>query len=195
MFRELIEKSGLPAELKRAAFEQPWEELLVDARRTVKVTSKGRLETLHVTTAVGNMNGLMGIGMAAGSELQQVMLNSVVAAYRNVVPIPLYRAHTIYHPVDYQFRKLRIRMWPRPLGFGLTASPMLESLCGLAGLRNATIKLNGRRRNVDNVVKAFMHALSSQSLPHDGVEGSGVYVREVYHKAKLPFGLQRGADV
>jgi hypothetical protein len=35
--RESIESSTLPPELKRAAFDQPWHELLVDARRTVKV--------------------------------------------------------------------------------------------------------------------------------------------------------------
>jgi ribosomal protein S5 len=72
----------------------------------VKVTSKGRLETIHVTTAVGNMRGLVGVGMAAGSDLQQVMLNSLLAAYKNVVPVPLYRQHTIYHPVDLLQRKV-----------------------------------------------------------------------------------------
>lgn len=180
------------------------------------------------------------------------MLNSLLAAYRNAVPVPLYRGHTIYHPIDHTFRKvgrraararaaqrrvgpaaaclraepaprlaksripdqltprlasrpsssplshtrqLRIRMWPRHRNFGLTASPLIETLCGLAGLSNATVKLNGRRRNIDNVVKAFMHAVTSQGLPHDGVEGSGVYVREVYHRGKLPLGLQRGVDV
>jgi len=80
---------------------------MIDARRTVKVTAKGRLETLHVTTAVGNMRGLVGVGMAAGSELQQVMLNSLLAAYKNAVPVPLYRAHTVYHPIDLNLRKVR----------------------------------------------------------------------------------------
>jgi len=86
-------------------------------------------------------------------------------------------------------------MWPRPEGFGITASPLVQQLCGLAGMRNVTVKLTGRRRNVDNVVKAWLHAVTTQALPHDGVEGSGVYVREVYHREKLPLGLQRGVDV
>jgi ribosomal protein S5 len=86
-------------------------------------------------------------------------------------------------------------MWPRPAGFSITASPLIEQLCALAGLRNVTVKLTGRRRNVDNVVKAWLQAVTNQSLPHDGVEGSGVYIREVYPRAKLPFGLRRGVDV
>jgi hypothetical protein len=152
-------------------------------------------------------------------------------------------------------RQLRIRMWPRRAGFGVTASPLVEQLCGLAGIRNITVKLNGRRRNVDNVVKvgpgghagwlwgralagwlsftsasfadrdiqsppptppnppplpqppprppshakptvqAWLHAVTTQTPPHDGVEGGGVYLREVYHRPKLPFGLRRGVDV
>jgi hypothetical protein len=32
-----------------------------------------------------------------------------------------------------------------------------------------------------------------QTLPHDGIEGSGVYVREVL--PRLPTGLRRGVDV
>jgi hypothetical protein len=43
-------------------------------------------------------------------------------------------------------------------------------------------------------LQVFVEAMSNQSLPHDGVEGSGVYMREVYAK-KLPCGLQRGVDV
>lgn len=86
-------------------------------------------------------------------------------------------------------------MWPRPLGFGVTASPLVEQLCSLAGIKNVTAKLNGRRANTDNVVKAWLQAVTNQAAPHDGVEGGGVYVREVYHRAKLPYKLQRGVDV
>jgi ribosomal protein S5 len=86
-------------------------------------------------------------------------------------------------------------MWPRYSGFGVSASPNVEQLCALAGLRNVTVKLTGRRRNIDAVAKIWLQAVTGQSLPHDGVEGSGVYVREVYHRAKLPFGLRRGVDV
>ena len=50
-------------------------------------------------------------------------------------------------------------------------------------------------RNRRNVVKLWLAALSSQSLPHDGVEGTGAYVREVYHKTKLPYKLKRGVDL
>lgn len=31
-----------------------------------------------------------------------------------------------------------------------------------------------------------------QTTPHDGVEATGMYVREVYSRKELPFGLKRG---
>lgn len=88
-----------------------------------------------------------------------------------------------------------MRVWPRLAGFGLTASPLITSLCDLVGIRDATFKVTGRRRNIRNVVYTFIDALLGQSLPHDGVEGSGVYMREVYYAKQLPCGLKRGVHV
>lgn len=31
-----------------------------------------------------------------------------------------------------------------------------------------------------------MEALQKQAVPHDGVEGSGVYLREVYYRKRTP---------
>jgi small subunit ribosomal protein S5 len=46
-----------------------------------------------------------------------------------------------------------------------------------------------------HLLQTFVEAMSNQSLPHDGVEGTGVYMREVYAKKQLPCGLRRGVDV
>lgn len=87
-------------------------------------------------------------------------------------------------------------MWPRRAGFGVTASPLVQQLCWLAGVRDAAVKLTGRRRKADRVAHTWLRAVAAaQSAPHDGVEGGGVYVREVYHRAKLPYRLRRGVDV
>lgn len=44
-------------------------------------------------------------------------------------------------------------------------------------------------------MRCFLAALAKQATPHDGVEGTGTYVREVYYRPKLPMRLQRGVDV
>ena len=108
-----------------------------------QVTAKGRLETLHVTTAVGNMHGLIGIGMASGSELQQVMLNSLVSAYKSVVPVPLYRAHTIYHPVDLTIRKVRRG---NRAAAAARSGEALAAACGLGGAPGSGARAHAKGR-------------------------------------------------
>lgn len=40
----------------------------------------------------------------------------------------------------------------------------------------------GRAKNKFYVAQCLQEALATQSAPHDGVEGTGVYVREVFYK-------------
>ncbi|KAF8065626.1 mrp5 [Scenedesmus sp. PABB004] len=194
LLRQQLEGSALPNEFKRSHFITPdWDELLVDVNRTVKVTKGGKVETLHALVVVGNGAGLLGVGTHSGKNVQKVMLDAELKAYQNLAPIPRYRGHTLFHPIDVTLRKVRLQAWPRPLGFGVTASPLVTALCDLAGVKNVTVKLSGNRKNARNVVQTFVEAFGGQSPPHDGVEGSGVYMREVLKR--LPCGLRRGVDV
>lgn len=49
--------------------------------------------------------------------------------------------------------QIRLQAWPRELGFGITASPVVTELCDLAGLHNVTVKLSGNRSNIRNLVQ------------------------------------------
>eukprot|EP00775_Hariotina_reticulata_P013786 gene13786-13907_t len=196
LLRQQLENSALPNVFKRSHLMTPfWEEVLLDVKRTVKVTKGGKVETLHALVVVGNHDGVIGVGEHSGKNVQKVTLDAHLKAYKNLKVIPRYRGHTIFHPIDIRHREIRMRAWPRQLGFGITANPIITQLCDLAGIDNITIKLSGRRKNIKKVVELFVEALSNQSVPHDGVEGSGVYMREVYPWKKLPCGLRRGVDV
>jgi ribosomal protein S5 len=46
-----------------------------------------------------------------------------------------------------------MQVWPRPLGFGITANPVITELCDLAGLHNVTVKVSGNRKNLRNLVQ------------------------------------------
>jgi hypothetical protein len=62
-----------------------------------------------------------------------------------------------------------------------------------AGLHNAFLPAK-RAHKCCHPLQTFMDAFGQQqTLPHDGIEGSGVYVREVL--PRLPTGLRRGVDV
>jgi ribosomal protein S5 len=203
--RERLERAALPPAVRRALFSDHWQELVYDVRRSVKVTTAGRLTTYKATVVVGNLDGLLGVGEARGAALQRVLLDAHLRAYERVAPVPRYRGHTIYHPVDATYHKARVRMWPRPAGAGLVASDALAALLELSGVRDVAAKASGRRKHKAHLLRAFLAAVGGQSLPHDGVEGSGVYVREVLYGAgsagrgggggaggRLPWKMARG---
>jgi ribosomal protein S5 len=56
---------------------------------------------------VGNQDGLIGVGQHSGKNIQKVMLDAQLKAYKNLVAIPRYRGHTVYHPIDITVRKVR----------------------------------------------------------------------------------------
>ncbi len=72
--KEQIERSNLPPEFKKAMFGSghAWNEVLIEAKRTAKVTKAGRLESYHGLIVVGNYDGMIGIGSMSGRNLQQV---------------------------------------------------------------------------------------------------------------------------
>lgn len=57
-----------------------------------QVTKGGKVETLHAMVAVGNGDGLIGIGEHSGKNIQKVVMDAQLKAYRNVVAIPRYRS-------------------------------------------------------------------------------------------------------
>eukprot|EP00198_Chlamydomonas_reinhardtii_P008280 XP_001697617.1 predicted protein [Chlamydomonas reinhardtii] len=92
----------------------------------------------------------------------------------------------------------RIRMMPRPAGWGLRCPDLLYELCGLVGLRDVSIRVRGQRGSRFFVAQCFQEALQKQTTPHDGVEATGMYIREVFRGGpggRLPCGLRRGVDV
>ena len=46
-----------------------------------------------------------------------------------------------------------MQVWPRQLGFGVSANPVVTELCDLAGLDNVTVKVSGNRKNLRNLVQ------------------------------------------
>jgi small subunit ribosomal protein S5 len=49
--------------------------------------------------------------------------------------------------------------------------------------------VHARRKSRLFVATAFQEALQKQCVPHDGVEGSGVYLREVFHRSRTPMAV------
>eukprot|EP00798_Chlamydomonas_sp_ICE-L_P027647 gene27647-7286_t len=185
----------IPPNVREVLYKYHWDKLLVDVRRTIEMTVKGKQEVYTAMVAVGNLQGLFGLGMGSASSAQEAVAFAYMDSYSKLVYIPLYRARTIYHHIDHQLHRMKMRLMPRREGWGIRASNLVTELCRIIGVKDISIKLNGRRDNKFFVAQCLMEALQQQSTSYDGVEGTGVYAREVFWAKKLPEGLLRGVDI
>lgn len=189
---------GISKEVREVMYQHHWDKFLVDCRRTVEMTKRGKQEVYTAMVATGNMKGLFGLGLGVAETAQLSVARAYLDSYSRLTTVPLYRGHTIYHHIDHSYHKMKMRLMPRPEGWGLRCSDLLYELCSVAGIRNISIKLIGRRQSKFYVAQCFMEALQQQTTPHDGVEGTGMYIREVYrndaaHRPYLASGAPHAA--
>jgi hypothetical protein len=65
------------------------------------------------------LQGLFGVGIASSNNPQVVVGEAYIKAYQNLVPIPLYRGHTIYHRIDHKFHTIKVCSAAAPAAGGL----------------------------------------------------------------------------
>eukprot|EP00201_Polytomella_parva_P012108 CAMPEP_0175064544 /NCGR_PEP_ID=MMETSP0052_2-20121109/15396_1 /TAXON_ID=51329 ORGANISM="Polytomella parva, Strain SAG 63-3" /NCGR_SAMPLE_ID=MMETSP0052_2 /ASSEMBLY_ACC=CAM_ASM_000194 /LENGTH=320 /DNA_ID=CAMNT_0016330915 /DNA_START=139 /DNA_END=1100 /DNA_ORIENTATION=+ len=183
----------IPLAVREVMYRHRWDKIIVDVRRVVYRTKNGKREQYTAMVASGNQKGLLGLGMGNAETAQLAVARAYLDSFSNLAAVPLYRAHTVFHRVNHQFQKVVINISPRPAGFGLVCSNLLFEICSMAGLRDATIKIRGATRNKFFVAKAFFDALQSQTAPQDGVEGTGMYIREVIKPPVLSLGTYRNS--
>lgn len=196
--RKPTEAISIPLNVREVMYRFNWDKVLVDVRSTKYTSDRGKREVYTAMVAVGNLNGLFGLGIADAPFAVDAVGKAYMDAFIKLTYVPLYRGHTIYHRIDHDFHHMKMRLMPRHEGWGVKASDLVSELCGLVGIKNVSIKMFGRLANKFYVAQCFQEALALQSVPHDGIEGTGVYVREVFRPPrgnKLPLGLERGVHV
>lgn len=142
--RQLQDRSALE-DLVREKFKMDlWDNVLVDVKRTVKVTKSAKVETFHAIVATGNHGGMFGVGEGADSNVQRAVSAAFFKSYANIVNVPLYRGHTIYHRIEHKRHTTNILMIPREFGKGIRASNLMYELCVLAGIQDITVQVRPR---------------------------------------------------
>lgn len=172
----------IPDPIRQVLFSHAWDKVLVDVRRTVVIKQRGREEVYTAMVAVGNKRGLLGLGLKDASTAQDAVAQAHMACYSNLTYVPLYRGHTIFHDIQHKYHQFKMHLMPRHDGWGVKSSDLIAELCGLVGIKNISVKLIGRSKNKFYVAECLKEALAMQTVPHDGVEGTGVYVKEVFKR-------------
>ncbi|KAI8867366.1 ribosomal protein S5 domain 2-like protein [Ramicandelaber brevisporus] len=152
---------------------------VLHVHRTVNMTRKGKIQSMYAMVVVGNGNGLAGYGEGKNTDLAKAVQKAVMAAVKNMVPIPRYDARTIQHDIEHKFKATQLQMWAKRPGFGVRANPHVHEICKCAGIHDVAAKVH-RSRNPMNVVKATFEALLAQRTPEEIARARGRKLTDVY---------------
>lgn len=79
-------------------------------------TRMGKIRSLYYLTIAGNGNGLLGVGEGKSVEPDEGRKQSVMAAIRNMRPIPRYENRTTYGDLERKVGATKVRLYSRPPG-------------------------------------------------------------------------------
>ncbi|KAF2721631.1 hypothetical protein K431DRAFT_294208 [Polychaeton citri CBS 116435] len=157
------------------------------AHRVVNQTRMGKIQSQYFLTIAGNEKGMVGVGEGKAAEEEDGRRQAMMAAIRNMKPVPRYEDRTIYGEVTGKVGASVVQLSARPPGFGNRCQHLIYELARAAGIQDLAAR-TPRSRNPMNVVKAAWEALTSQTLPEDVARARGrklVDVRKVYYGGQV----------
>jgi small subunit ribosomal protein S5 len=132
-------------------------EIVIDIRRSAKVTKGGRNFSFGALVVVGDGKGRVGIGYGKAREVPMAVNKGTKEAQQNMEAVNLI-GDTIPHEVEGRHGSCRVFMKPASLGTGVKSSSTVRAILEAVGVRNILTKCYGSTNKV-NVAKATMDAL------------------------------------
>jgi len=154
------------------------EELVVEIKSVVKVTSGGRQRRFSATVVVGDRHGQVGLGMGKANEVPDAIKKAIQEANKNLIKIPLTEDRTIAHEVIGVAGASRVLLKPAFAGTGLKAGGAVRAVLELAGVRDVLSKALGARTK-NNMANATLNALKQIKTPEHVAKLRGKTVEEI----------------
>jgi len=150
-------------------------------RIPVKITAKmhrsGRRLSMSAFVAVGNENGLVGIGKGNALEARDAIAKAVKKAKRNVIKIKMGcgsweckcgTAHSIPLKTVGKSGSVRVELLPAPKGVGLVAEDEAKKILRLAGIKDVWVRTFGNTPARINLISAIFDALKKLYIYEKG---------------------------
>ena len=143
--------------------EQELKDQVISIRRTTKVVKGGKNLSFSALVAVGDENGMVGIGKGKAREVPPAIQKGVQDAKKNMIQVPL-RGTTIPHLIKGIHGGGEVVLRPASEGTGVIAGGAVRIIMELAGIKDILTK-SLRSNNPISVAHATMNALTNLKNP------------------------------
>jgi small subunit ribosomal protein S5 len=160
--KELEKKAGGPHAFEEEA-EIELKDQVISIRRVTKVVKGGKNLSFSALVAVGNENGLIGIGKGKAREVPVAIAKAAQDAKKKLIEVPI-KETTIPHFIKGVHGGGEVVLRPASKGTGVIAGGAVRVIMQLAGIKDILTK-SLRSNNPISVAHATMDALKRLKNP------------------------------
>ncbi|MEA1939272.1 MAG: 30S ribosomal protein S5 [Candidatus Caldatribacteriota bacterium] len=160
------------------------QETVIFVNRVSKVVKGGRRFGFTAMVAVGNGEGIIGIGYGKAKDVSEAIKKGVTQGKKNLIKVKMKKG-TIPYMIIGHFGAAAVLLKPASPGTGVIAGGSVRAILEAAGFQDVLTKSLGSSNNL-NIAKATMDGLMNLKNAKNIARLRGKSLEEIYGKPLKP---------